>query len=71
MGGATPAQTHEQWLAHKQADGWVYGDVKDPRAKTHPCMVPYADLPPSQRAKDAIFVGVVRAVLVASGHMPK
>jgi hypothetical protein len=25
--------------------GWKYGDTKDPDRKTHPCMVPFADLP--------------------------
>lgn len=58
----TPRQSHEDWLAHKAADGWVYGDVKDANAKTHPCMVPYDALPAEQRAKDAIFGAVARAV---------
>ena len=31
--------------------------MKDPAAKTHPCMVPYADLPESQRRKDALVSG--------------
>jgi len=65
--GNTPDQAHEEWMAHKAADGWVYGPVKDPEAKTHPCMVDYDDLPSEQRAKDAIFVGVVSAVLRAGG----
>lgn len=65
--GNTPEQSHESWLAHKRAEGWVYGPVKDPAKKEHPCMVPYAELPPEQRAKDSIFVGVVRAMLKAFG----
>jgi hypothetical protein len=52
-------------LAEKVATGWKFGLVKDPAAKEHPCMVAYAELPPEQRAKDAIFVGVVRAMGVA------
>lgn len=60
--GATPEQSHENWLRHKEADGWVYGEVKDEQAKTHPCMVPYADLPPEQRVKDDVFTGIVRAM---------
>ena len=36
---ATPEQSHESWLEQKIADGWVYGAVKDPDAKTHPCCV--------------------------------
>lgn len=59
----TPEQSHANWLAVKEADGWVYGDVKNPEAKTHPCMVPYEALPENQRLKDAMFGRVVRAVL--------
>lgn len=60
--GNTPEQSHVSWLAEKRATGWQYGPEKDVEAKRHPCMVPYADLPPSQRAKDGLFVTTVRAV---------
>lgn len=59
----TPEQSHEGWMAQKVADGWVYGDTKDADHKTHPCMVPYDQLPLAQRAKDHIFGAVVRALL--------
>jgi len=59
----TPEQSHESWLAHKEEDGWTYGEVKDPLGKTHPCMVPYDELPEEQRAKDAIFTAVVKALI--------
>lgn len=62
LNGNTPRQSHEGWLAHKTRDGWVYGAVKDPERKTHPCMVPYDELPEAQRQKDEIFVIVVHAV---------
>lgn len=62
LAGNTPAESHAGWLAEKVAAGWVYGEVKNPDAKTHPCMVPYDQLPVSQRAKDGIFLAVVRAV---------
>jgi len=65
LSGNTPEQSHESWLAHKRRDGWVYGPVKDPAKKEHPCMVPYSELPPAQRVKDAIFVSVVRAMAAA------
>lgn len=60
----TPEQSHESWSAQKLADGWVYGPVKDAEAKTHPCLVPYSELPIEQQVKDALFGAVVRAVLV-------
>jgi hypothetical protein len=59
---ATAEDSHRSWLAVKLADGWKYGPEKDPEAKTHPCCVPYAELPPEQRAKDHIFSGIVRAM---------
>lgn len=58
----TPEKSHEGWFAQKIAEGWVYGPVKDPAAKTHPCCVPYAELPESQRSKDYLFIAVVRQV---------
>jgi hypothetical protein len=59
---ATSEDMHSNWMADKIADGWVYGPVKDPVAKTHPCMVPYAELPEFQRKKDALFLAIVRAL---------
>ncbi len=62
LAGNTPEQSHDGWLAEKAAAGWKFGPVKDPEKKEHPCFVPYAELPPAQRGKDAIFVAVVRAM---------
>ncbi len=45
---ANPERQHEAWMADKAAAGWVHGPVKDAEAKTHPCMVPYAELPTAQ-----------------------
>ena len=52
------------WTHDKLADGWRFGPVKDADAKTHPCLLPYDDLPAWQRAKDALFLGIVRAMSV-------
>ncbi len=60
---ASPGQSHENWLREKQGEGWVYGLVKDPDAKIHPCCVSYEDLPLEQRVKDSLFIGVVRALI--------
>jgi len=59
---AGPEGSHNNWMAEKQLDGWVYGEVKDPEAKTHPCMVDYDDLPEAQQLKDSIFVGIVHSL---------
>jgi hypothetical protein len=59
---ATPADSHTSWLNQKRAEGWTYGEKKDPQKKTHPCFLPYEQLPASQRAKDTIFLAVVRGM---------
>lgn len=55
----TPEQSHEMWWSEKRANGWVYGLVKNPDKKEHPCCVPYAALPKQQRVKDYLFKAVV------------
>lgn len=58
-----PEQSHESWSAQKIADGWVYGPEKDPIAKTHHCLVPFAELPPEQQAKDHLFFAIATTLL--------
>jgi hypothetical protein len=60
---ATPEMSHAGWSNFKIADGWVYGPIKDLDNKTHPCLVPYSELPEAQRAKDSFFLTVCRALL--------
>lgn len=54
--------SHDAWMREKLDTGWTYGPIKDPVKKEHPCIVPYADLPTEQKAKDFIFRGVVHAI---------
>ena len=61
----SPKQSHESWLAEKEGDGWVWGFEKDPEAKKHPCMLPYAELPFEQRVKDSVFTGIVQQLLTS------
>lgn len=63
--GRGPEDLHKSWMSSKIKDGWVYGSVKDPVAKTHPCLVPYEELPEAQRLKDYIFLGAVVSALNA------
>ena len=67
LDGNTPEQQHELWMQHKIESGWVYSTIKDGGAKTHPCLVPYAELPEAQKRKDHLYLGVVKAVLGAYG----
>ncbi len=59
---STPQSSHESWLAEKSKDGWKFGLKKDAEKKEHPCFVPYLQLPAEQRAKDFIFLAIVRSL---------
>src|SRR5690606_32599679 len=52
---ATPEESHQNWMRERAAAGWIYGPVKDEAALTHPCMVPYDELPLEQQLKDHLF----------------
>lgn len=60
---ASASDSHDNWYAEKQRDGWSYGPVKDPDRKQHPCFVPYYQLPVEQRIKDHIFRSVIHACI--------
>lgn len=62
---AGDSASHDSWMEEKIANGWVYGEDKDPDATppTHPCIVAFDLLPLVQRKKDAIFRAIVHALL--------
>jgi hypothetical protein len=62
-GDVTPRQSHDDWIKHKEAAGWVYGETKDEFQKTHPCIVEYEDLPEAHRLKDTLFIKVCEALV--------
>ena len=54
--------SHNSWMEEKLRAGWTYGATKDPEKRRHPCLLPYASLPPEERRKDALFGAVCGAV---------
>lgn len=58
-----PEASHVSWLKDKEEAGWIWGPTKNPELGTHPCMVPFEELPPNQKVKDHLFVGTVKALL--------
>ena len=63
--GLDPRGSHSNWLRFKEEHGWKYGPVKDEIKKEHPLMVPYDELPESQRVKDELFVAIVNVLKFA------
>ena len=49
---ALAENVHDTWARGRMDQGWTYGPARDDAAKKHPCLVPYADLPESERDYD-------------------
>ena len=54
----SPEELHGSWMQAYISMGWSYGAVYDKDAKTHPDLVPYAELGQLERDKDAVFVAL-------------
>jgi hypothetical protein len=44
--------THDVWAEQRLSEGWSYGPRRDDDARTHPGLVPYANLPESEKEYD-------------------
>lgn len=49
---AIAENVHDIWARGRMDAGWTYGPQRDDALKTNPCLVPYADLPESEKAYD-------------------
>jgi hypothetical protein len=54
----SPEELHGSWMQAYFAMGWVYGEAYSREDRTHPDLVPYADLGQLERDKDAVFVAL-------------
>lgn len=43
---------HDIWAKQRIEQGWSYGEVRNDEMKQHPCLVPYDELPESEKEFD-------------------
>ena len=43
---------HDVWAQTRIAQGWTYGPERDDTPKTHPCLLPYEQLPEEEKTYD-------------------
>lgn len=54
----SPEELHGSWMQSYITMGWVHGEKYDREEKTHPDLVPYAELGQLERDKDAVFIAL-------------
>ena len=60
---ASASASHDSWMKEKIETGWVFGEEKDELKKTHPCIVPFKDLPLDQQRKDHLFKSIAKTFM--------
>ena len=57
--------SHDVWAVQRMKDGWTYGLERSDAEKKHPCLVPYAELPESEKEYDRLAaVQTLKAIIV-------
>jgi ryanodine receptor 2 len=59
---------HEVWAEQRLAAGWQWGPVRDDAFKKHPCLVPYDELPESEKDYDRETAMQTLKLIVAMGY---
>ena len=59
---------HDIWAAQRFKDGWTYGPTRDDAEKKHPCLIPYDELPESEKEYDRATSMFSLKAVVALGY---
>ncbi len=59
---------HDVWASGRIAEGWTYGEKKDPENKITPMLVPYSELPESEKMYDRNTALETIKVIVKAGY---
>jgi len=60
--------THDVWAESRIEEGWIYGPTKDSNLKTTPDLVPYEDLPESEKEYDRKTAMEAIKILISLGY---
>lgn len=60
--------SHDVWAKQRLQDGWSYGKERNDVKKLHPCLVPYVQLPESEKEYDRIIVAAAVKSIIKLGY---
>ena len=63
---------HDTWAKLRMKEGWTYGESRNDELKTHPCLVPYSDLPDQEKEYDRrTAIDTLRVIYAMGYHVEK
>ena len=63
---------HDNWALKRIAEGWVFGPNRDDANKRHPDLIPYSDLPESEKEYDRkMAIETIKAILALGYRIQK
>lgn len=65
---AIAENAHDTWAMERQSEGWTYGPRRDDEKRETPDMVPYEQLPESEKQYDRIMAEDTLKLLIALGY---
>jgi hypothetical protein len=64
--------THDVWARRRMSEGWSFGDQRNDATKEHPCLVPYIQLPDSEKEYDrTISIETLKAIIALGYQITK
>ena len=56
-------EEHLRWMGERTASGWTFGETRDDERKRHPSLVPWPDLPETEKDKDRYAIQALPMIL--------
>jgi hypothetical protein len=60
--------SHAVWAFQRKKRGWTYGPNRDDKKKNNPCLVPYNELPESEKEYDRTLAREILKTVILLGY---
>ncbi len=68
LGEYLAKNTHDVWAQQRIREGWVFGEMRNTERKTHPDLIPYEELPESEKEYDRMTSLETLKVILSLGY---